>query len=102
MEQFKNEFTEYLSMLIRETLKESHKQLGITLRDFNTNNWIIIVPEWSELAGYDTILDFPIYTCNSLVENFKIAIPSAQEQDRKILKVFNELVELLPMNHIGD
>ena len=102
MEHFKNEFTEHLSMLIRETLKECHVQLGMTLREFNTNNWIIIVPSWSPLANYDYILDFPIYVCNSLVENFKIAIPAEQEQDRKILKIFNELVELLPSPFSGD
>ena len=96
MEHLKTQFTDYLARLIRETQKDCLK-LGMSYKDFNTDNWIIVVPTCSELACYDTLLGFPVYTCNYFPEDFKIAIPSAQEQDRKILKVFNELKELLPI-----
>lgn len=54
-------------------------------------DWYIIVPSYSMLAGFDSILGFDIQIVNSLgAFDFMLSIPADQEANRKFLKAFAE------------
>jgi hypothetical protein len=90
LEDLKQETGEYIVSLLRQTAKELNSR-------FDCSEWILIVPSYSELAGYDTIIGTPIYVVNNLPENFKLACKAEKELDRKFLRKFEELTEEFPI-----
>jgi hypothetical protein len=90
LEDLKYETGEYIASLLRQTARELKTR-------FDCSEWILIVPSFSELAGYDSIIGTPIYVVASLQENFKLACKAENELDRKFLRTFEELTEEFPI-----
>jgi hypothetical protein len=83
--EYKRQMCEYIGYLLRTC------ELSVP---YNQDGWHIIVPSYSGLAHFDTILGYPIYVVDCLGSfDFQLAIPVEQESNRKFLKAFTERIQ---------
>jgi hypothetical protein len=80
-----NKYVDYIGLLFRETEKITKN------KDLCTDNWVILVSSYSELASLDSILGMSVYVTDSISDDFKLCIPAENENQRKFLKEFCEL-----------
>ena len=60
---------------------------------------IIITKPWSELSKLDTLLGWPIYVTEmQSAYDFHLSIPANEESSRKLLKSFDEYLNLYSLD----
>lgn len=83
----RNKYAEYIASGVRLAIQET----GITWPDTT----IIITHSWSELAKLDTLIGWPIYiTEMSSPYDFHLSFPANNETERRLLKAFDEYMNI--------
>jgi hypothetical protein len=93
---YKRQMGEYIAYLFRTC--------GATApRNEEQRNWLIIVPSYSMLACFDSILGFNIQVVHTLgAFDFMLSIPADQESNRKFLRAFAERQDEVVFREDGD
>ena len=83
----KDKYCEFIARGVRYAQKENH---GV----FFPESTIVVVDYLSDLANYDSILGWNIFVSISHSSySLRLAIPSENEKERKLLKSFDEFLD---------